>query len=195
MMPPAFQSIRTEIPHLAQHASTQFNDTQKTIAALQEELQRETDSADYLEAEVLDLKREKREEQSRAEVAEIRVDTLEEKVQELRREHQLETSNLKLQATKQAQKLERRLRLADDQTRGLKLQVSQQAQQIASQQTQLNQELMLEAQTDSLTSHEFDRLRTRDEKHVEYEKSLAGALDTAKELINHLTNSVEEKTD
>jgi chromosome segregation ATPase len=195
MMPPAFQPIRTETPHLAQHASTQFNDTQKTIAALQEGLQRETDSADHLEAEVLDLKREKREEQSRAEVAEIRVDTLEEKVEELRREHQLEMSNLKLQATKQAQKLERRLRLADHQTRGLKLQVSQQAQQVASQQTQLSQELMLEAQTDAFTSQEFDRLRTRDEKHVEYEQSLAGALDTAKELINHLTNSVEEKSD
>jgi hypothetical protein len=50
-----------------------------------------------------------------------------------------------------------------------------------------------EAQTDSFTSQEIERLRTRDEKHVEYEQSLTGALDTAKELIDHLTQSVEDK--
>ncbi|PMD15907.1 hypothetical protein NA56DRAFT_663420 [Hyaloscypha hepaticicola] len=152
---------------LSRPISRQFSATeaQQRIDKLKQDLQREADMVDQLEASQLDLEREKREQQRRAEVAEARIEALE----------------------KQVQSLERGLRLADDQTRGLKLMVSEQDQQMADQGAQIDQQQAIERHKN------LSRIRERDRTHLEDEELPITDLDTAKDLVTHLTRSVEEK--
>jgi hypothetical protein len=138
---------------------------------MKQDLQREADMVDQLEASQLDLEREKRKQQRRAEVAEARIETLEKRVQSL----------------------ERGLRLANDQTRGLKLMVSEQDRQIADQQAQIDEQQAIDRQMDLSTNNDLIGIREMDRTHLKYEEIPVTDLDTARDLITHLTRSVEEK--